>query len=87
MRKESIGTTHITELSDIPPKPEAVFNANGHIKPSYLERYEAFKKNEVKIPINQATEILKHLDRCEVCHEEQRKIQGGLPQGSLPFED
>lgn len=81
-------TTHITELSDIPPKPEAVFKANGHVKPSYLERYEAFKNDKDNtMSVEQAMEILEHLDRCEICHEEQRKIRGNLPKDSLPFED
>ncbi len=87
MRNERIRTTHITESFDIPPKPEAVFSANGHIKPSYLERYEAFKKNESKMPVVQAVKILEHLDHCDVCSEEQRKIRGNLPKDSLPFED
>ena len=83
--EQSSESRHITEWSDIPPSPEAVFNAKGHIKTSYLKLYESYKKEEKVMDIRQAAEILRHTSQCPECKENLRKLRGDLPEGSLPF--
>lgn len=79
------GLRHATEWGDIPPSPEAVYNAKGHIKPSFLKHYEDFKNKKYEMDIKQAAEILKHTGQCSECKESLRKLRGDLPEGSLPF--
>jgi len=82
-RKEK--PVHITEFSDLPPRPEAVLGGDGHIKPSFIEKF-ANEKEKEHIPSEQKMKILGHNSGCAQCSEALRMAKDELPPGSLPFE-
>ena len=82
-RKEK--PVHITEFSDLPPRPEAVLGRDGHIKSSFIDKF-ANENEKGHIPYEQKMKILGHNSDCAQCSEAIRKAKGELPPGSLPFE-
>ena len=77
---------HITEFSDLPPKPEAVLGKDGHIKPSFIEKLTDDKEKE-RLPIGQRMKVLEHNSGCAQCRDAIRKAKGELSPDSLPFEE
>lgn len=74
---------HITEFSDIPPSPEAVFDPKNppHLRSRFMQKWV---ESPNEIPDEQKKNIEIHLGLCEKCKNQAEEIRIKI-KGSLPF--
>ncbi|MEK9157813.1 MAG: hypothetical protein AAB638_01355 [Patescibacteria group bacterium] len=78
---------HYVEHGDIPPSPNAPFDEKGHVRNSYLKRYENYKVKTGDMDIKQATRIFTHIISCDACRDRQKSLSGEFTSDKLPFDD
>ena len=75
---------HITELTDIPPSPETVFDPKNppHLRQRFIERWI---EDPEKIHPDQRKAIEVHIGICDKCHDRATAYETKT-RGSLPFD-